>query len=109
MYFKSFGFFVAATAMSSASARYDVACLYPEKANEDLFIARTDIVWTLLEIEAFTELETPYVAHSSQEMAMCNAMCVAYHTPGMKDPLRHYDALFTVPSYGQNGYSMVSG
>ena len=109
MYLKSFGFFVAASAISSASARYDVACLYPEKADADLFRARSDIIWTPLRSnDGVTIMETPYVIHSSHELTMCNAMCVAYHTPGMLDPLRLDATLFTVPGYGQNGYSMVS-
>jgi len=106
MYFNSFGFLVAATAIASASAQYDYACMYPDKAKEDLFEARNNIIWaTITSFEG--QLETPYVIHNAHEITMCQAGCAAYHTPGMMDPLTSEPPKFVVPHWGQNPYSIL--
>jgi hypothetical protein len=104
---RSFGFWVAAvatTAVVAPAAAYDIGCIYPEDAETDLFEARRNVFWPMLKTEGF---ETPMVIHRSHESTMCAATCVAYHTPGMLDPISLEPTPFTVPEFGHNGYSMV--
>jgi len=100
---RSFGFLVAAIATATAAA-YDIGCIYPEDATRDLFIARRNVFWPLISEEG---VETPMVVHQSHECTMCAATCIAYHTPGVLDPLALEPTPFTVPEFGQNGYSML--
>jgi hypothetical protein len=100
MFFKSLGFLVAAVA--TVTSGYDVACIYPQKAPEDVFVARQRVIW-----DASPGTETPYVIHITHELTTCVMMCAAYHSPGVKDPLTYEDTMFTAPEFGQNAYSMV--
>jgi hypothetical protein len=100
MFSKSIGFLFGAIACVSA---YDIACIYPEEADADLIQARNDIVFGFLPPDE----ETPMVIHGSHQLTMCQAACLAYHTPDMKDPLTSEDTFFTVPEFGQNGYAAI--
>lgn len=96
---------VFATVVPSASAAYDVGCLYPEKASKDLFQARRDIVFPMS--AQLVGVETPMVIRGSHIYTIGMAACVAYHTPGMKDPITQQPTRFTVPKFAQNPYSMM--
>jgi hypothetical protein len=86
---------------------YDAACLYPADAPEDLFEARDGIVFGDDVDNSVGGRETPYVIHVAHEITMCQAACTAYHSPGMFDPLTLGRKPFTVPEFGQNGYSII--
>jgi hypothetical protein len=102
MFIKPFGFLAAAVATVSA---YDVGCLYPAEMNEDLFLARRNVVWGLQEL--LSGRETPYVVRFAHQVTMCQSMCASYHTPGMLDPLTKEQPLLQVPDFGQNGYAII--
>lgn len=104
MFMKSFAFL--AGLLGTAHA-YDVGCLYPDRpALQDPLEARNSIVFTTVEtLDGMTE--TPYVIHQAHAITMCQAMCVSYHTPGMLDPLTLGSKRFTVPSFGQNAFSIL--
>eukprot|EP00535_Pseudo-nitzschia_heimii_P006635 CAMPEP_0197179490 /NCGR_PEP_ID=MMETSP1423-20130617/4414_1 /TAXON_ID=476441 /ORGANISM="Pseudo-nitzschia heimii, Strain UNC1101" /LENGTH=541 /DNA_ID=CAMNT_0042629401 /DNA_START=66 /DNA_END=1691 /DNA_ORIENTATION=- len=101
----SFGFLlVAAIAAIATTDAYDIGCIYPPDATRDLFIVRRNVFWSLIQEDS---VETPMVIHKSHEITMCAATCVALHTPGVNDPLSLEPTPFTVPEFGQNGYSMI--
>jgi len=106
MFSKSLGFLIAATAIASASAQsYDIGCIYPPEAPRDPVEGRNKITFAFLQFSG--SRETPYVIHGSHEITSCSAMCLSYHTPGMKDPLTLEERRFGVPEWGQNPWSIV--
>lgn len=98
---------IAAATTTTTVFGYDVACLYPPDAPENLFEARDYIIFGESIENSSGGRETPYVIHVAHEMTMCQAMCTAYHSPDMLDPLTEQPKPFTVPEYGQNGYSII--
>jgi len=92
---------------SVAVSAYDVGCLYPAEANEDLFDARSYLIYGENVDNSADGRETPYVIHVAHELTMCQAACTAYHSPDMLDPLTTQPKPFTVPPFGQNGYSII--
>lgn len=102
---------------ATIASAYDVGCLWPEKAPDDLFVVRDRIV--IVNEEHIPDLnsdagafgagsETPIVIHTSHELTMCHAACTAYHSSSrVKDPITLEDPFFTVPPFGRNGYSIM--
>jgi len=109
MLVKSLTFVLLGTSIASKTASaYDVGCLWPEEAPEDLFEARYAIIADNDVTSSGGNRETPIVIHMSHELTMCQAACTAYHSAsGVKDPLTMEAPLFVVPPFGQNAYSIL--
>ena len=93
----------------ATTAAYDIGCIYPEEAPSDPFVLRDRFAVFL--IDGFFKargVETPTVVRVSHMITLCQASCLAYHTPGFKDPLFREPPSFTVPEFGHNAYSIVS-
>jgi hypothetical protein len=103
---KSLGFLLMGATIASA---YDVGCLWPETAPEDLFEARDAIIISNNQAAASgAGRETPIVIHLSHEATMCQGACTAFHSAGgVKDPMTLEPPVFLVPEFGQNGYSIL--
>lgn len=101
---------------ATIASAYDVGCLWPEQAPDDLFVVRDKIV--IAHEDQIPNLpgtagafgagsETPIVIHTSHMVTMCHAGCTAFHSKRVKDPITLEEPVFTVPPFGQNGYSIM--
>jgi len=91
----------------ATTAAYDIGCIYPEEAPDDPFVLRGMAATNVVE-EYFKArgLETPMVVRGTHIYTLCQVFCLAYHTPGFKDPLSREPLPFTVPEFGHNAYSI---
>merc|ERR1711935_20555 len=85
----------------------DAECLYPEKAKQDPFAMRLKIASTLRQVIGPYGTETPMVVRFSHMYTVCQANCMAFHTPGVNDVLTSEPMGLTAPVYGQNPWSIL--
>jgi len=97
---------IISSALLFVTNAYDIGCIYPDTAMEP-FNARDETGLWGIDILQREMVETPIVVWTAHGFATCQAMCVHYHDPDVKDPYTNQALPVSLPPFGQNAWSMA--